>query len=77
MKSALGWARGRGCGLMEAADLVVPDPVGPRRTEATCWIGNLDLAGVRLYAAEAERQLRGAGVPYDEMTRGVPGWSDL
>ncbi|WP_165443458.1 hypothetical protein [Olsenella sp. Marseille-P4559] len=75
--SALGWAREHGCGLMEAADLVVPDPVDPRGTEATCWLPNLDLAGVRLYAAEAERQLRGAGAPYDEMTRGVPRWFDL
>lgn len=77
VKSALEWAHGHDCGLMEAADLVVPDPVDPRRTEATCWLPNLDLGGVRLYAAEAERQLREAGVPYDEMTRGIPGWSDL
>lgn len=77
VRAALAWARDRGCGVMEAADLVVPDPVDPRRTEAACWLANLDLAGVRLYAAEAERQLREAGAPYDAMRAGAPRWEDL
>ena len=57
---ALGHARREGLGLLEATDLVVPQPFQLQDTSCSTYLMNCDFDGIAIYAATAKAQMEQA-----------------
>ncbi len=57
---ALGHAKAEGLGLLEATDLVVPNPFQLQNTSCSTYLMNCDFDGIALYAATAKAQMEEA-----------------
>lgn len=57
---ALIYARGKKLGLLEATEVVEPNPLNLRETTCRSYLMNCDLDGVMIYAETAKKQLESA-----------------
>lgn len=60
LKKALTSAKEKGCGLLEATDVVVPNPIKPNESESYSNLYNCDRDGVFLYIETVARQIEEA-----------------
>ena len=57
---ALGHAKAEGLGLLEATDLVVPNPFQLQDTSCSTYLMHCDFDGIALYASAARAQMEEA-----------------